>query len=175
MPAMGNKSNFSAIWERYGNFTRRVTVIISIIGGIGLTALILFTVIDVMGSKLFNRPFPGYTGVTELCQMIAIAFAMGITYLGGHHITIELLKGRLPRRAEAAMGSFIHLLGLGLFGLIIWRLILIGRAFQTSGEVVDQIFAPLYPFAYALAIAMVPVGLILIFQLVNAFRGMVQR
>jgi TRAP-type C4-dicarboxylate transport system permease small subunit len=163
------------MWEQYGNLTRTISRAISIIGMLGLFALVIFTVIEVLGSKLLDRPIPGYTGIIELCQLIVISFAMGITYVGGHHITIELLKGRLPRRLEKTMYSVIQFLGLVLFILIIWRLILMGNAFLKSNEVVDQIFIPLYPFPYAMAVAMAPICLILIYELGNSIRGMVNR
>lgn len=165
----------SGIWGWGESITRNMSRATSVVGIIGLIMLVLFTVIDVLGSKVFSRPFPGYTGVTELAELTAMSFAMGITFLAGQHIKVEIIIRRFPPRAQAAVNSFISLLGLLLFVLIVWRMVILGMSFQASGEVVDQIYIPLYPFPYAVALAFVPVSLALLYQLGNSLRRMVRR
>jgi TRAP-type C4-dicarboxylate transport system permease small subunit len=173
-PWTGALPPFSAAWKMLARVSRLTSRLTSAVGIFGLTMLILFTVIDVLGSKVFSRPFPGYTGVTELAELIAMSFAMGVTFLAGQHIKVEILLSRIPRRAGAIVSSFTNLLAFALFVLIVWRLVVLGLSFQTSGEVVDQINIPLYPFPYLMALALVPVCLALLYNLGNSLHRLVR-
>lgn len=155
------------IWRPFANIVKGMSSALSVIGVIGIVALISATTIDVIGSKVFNHPLRGFVGITEVSQLIAMSFGMGITFLGGHHIKVELLTRRLRPRAQAVMGSLISFLGLALFGLIIWRMAALARSFQVANEVIDQIYIPWYPFLYGMAIAFVPVFLALLFDCAN--------
>ncbi|OGO18916.1 MAG: hypothetical protein A2144_05240 [Chloroflexi bacterium RBG_16_50_9] len=165
----------TGIWGRFEGIIRDLSRALSVIGIFGIAMLVLITAVDVLGSKLFNHPFPGFTGVTELAQLIAMSFGMGIAFLGGHHIKVEIVMHRLPAKTQAVIGSFVNLLGFALFVLMVWQLIILGRSFQVSREVVDQIYLPLYPFPYAIALALLPVCLALLFNFGNSIRRVVRR
>ncbi|OGC95559.1 MAG: hypothetical protein A2W25_05505 [candidate division Zixibacteria bacterium RBG_16_53_22] len=163
------------IWGRFGSIIRKISHWFSFIGIFGIVMLVTITAADVIGSKGFSRPFPGFTGVTELAQLIAMSFGMAVAYLGGHHIKVEILMHRLPTKPQAVIGSLVNLLGFVIFALMIWQLFILGRSFQVSREVVDQIWFPLYPFPYAVAVALVPVCLALLLDLGNSLSRVVRR
>lgn len=148
---------------------------LSVIGVLGIVALIAATTIDVVGSKVFSHPLRGFVGITEVSQLIAMSFGMGITFLGGHHIKVELLTRRLRPRAGAVIGSLVSFLGLVLFVLIIWRMAALARSFQVAREVIDQIYIPWYPFMYGMAVAFVPVCLALLFDFASNLNRAVRR
>jgi TRAP-type C4-dicarboxylate transport system permease small subunit len=173
-PWVGALPPFSAAWGFLARISRLTSRLTSAVGIFGLVMLILFTVVDVLGSKVFSRPFPGYTGVTELAELIAMSFAMGVTFLAGQHIKVEILLSRIPHRAGSVVSSFTNLLALALFVLIVWRLVVLGLSFQASGEVVDQINIPLFPFPYLTALALVPVCLALLYNLGNSLHRAVR-
>ena len=147
--------------EKLERFNRRLS---SWCEGLGLAALLLMmviTCIDVVGAKVFLWPLLGAIDIVMLVQIVAISFAASMALILGRHIRVEFLFDLLPRRAQTVINSFVLLLVLGLFMAIIWRLCALGYSFQTSGEYSATAYIPLYPFAYAIALACIPVCLAL--------------
>jgi hypothetical protein len=58
--------------------------------------------------------------------------------------------------------------------LIIWQLCALGYSFQTSGEYSATAHIPYYPFAYGIALAIIPVCLVFLQRLINSFIRMVK-
>jgi len=132
---------------------------------IGLAALLLMmviTCIDVVGAKVFRWRLLGAIDIVQLSQIVAISFSACMALLLGRHIQVEFFFNLLPRRAQAVIDSVVPVLGLGLFIMIVWRLYVLGRSFQTTGEYTATAYIPLYPFAYAVAFACIPMCLILL-------------
>ena len=130
---------------------------------LGIAAMLLMmaiTCIDVVGAKLFRWRLLGALDMVMLTQIVAIAFAAGMTQILGRHIQVEFFFKLLPEPVQRIIDSFVHFLGLGLFGLIIWRLCVLGYSFQTSGEYSATIHIPYYPFTYGIALASIPVFLL---------------
>ncbi|MBL7061595.1 MAG: TRAP transporter small permease [Dehalococcoidia bacterium] len=154
--------------EKFEKLNRRLSGWAEWIGIAGLLLMVVITGIDVIGGKLFTWRLLGAIDIVTLSQIVAIAFSAAIALIVGRHIRVEFLVDRFPRRAQAVVNSFISLLGLVLFLLIIWRLIVLGLSFQTAGETTATIYIPLYPFAYGIALASVPVCLIFLVDLIKS-------
>ena len=137
--------------------------------------MVAVTCIDVVGAKAFKWRLPGAIDVVMLTQLVAIAFAAGITLVKGRHIQVEFFIKLLPERVRNLINSIVLLLVLGLFSLIIWRVSVLGYSFQTSGEYSATIYIPYYPFAYGIALASIPVWLGILLQLIKSMRKSVQK
>jgi TRAP-type C4-dicarboxylate transport system permease small subunit len=105
-----------------------------------------------------------------LSQIVAISFGAGMTLILGRHIEVEFFVTLLPKKLQTVIQIVVLLLSLGLFIVLIWQLILLGHSFQTSGEYSPTAYIRLYPFAYALALASIPVCLVLLLELMKSLR-----
>ena len=145
---------------------------------VSIAAMLLMmsiTCIDVVGAKVFSWRLPGAIDIVMLSLLVAIAFAAGMTLIKGRHIQVEFFIRLLPQRVRNGIDSIVLLLGLGLFSTIIWQLIVLGYSFQTSGEYSATIYIPYYPFAYGIAIASVPVWLVILVQFIKSLTKSVQK
>jgi TRAP-type C4-dicarboxylate transport system permease small subunit len=167
--------NFTAWLGKFEKFNSRLSGWFEVIGIAGLLLMVLITGIDVVGAKLFTWRLLGALDIVMLSQIVAIAFAAACTLIVGRHVRVEFLVSRLPQRVQAVIDSIVSILGLGLFILIIWRLIALGYSFQTAGEATATIYIPLYPFAYGIAFASIPVCLVFIADLVKSLAMAVKR
>jgi TRAP-type C4-dicarboxylate transport system permease small subunit len=153
---------------KFERFNHRLSGWCEWLGIVAMLLMMVITCIDVVGAKVFKWPLLGALDIVMLSQIVAISFAASVTLIAGRHIQVEFLFNLLPRRARAVINSIVLLLGLGLFILIIWRLCVLGYAFQTSGEYSPTAYIPLYPFAYAIALASIPVCLVLLLEFLKS-------
>jgi TRAP-type C4-dicarboxylate transport system permease small subunit len=137
--------------------------------------MVAVTCVDVVGAKVFRWRLPGAIDIVMLTQLVAIAFAAGITLIQGRHIEVEFFVKLLPQRIQNVIESIVLLLVLGLFSMIIWRVCVLGYSFQTSGEYSATIYIPYYPFAYSIALASIPVWLVILLRFVKSLAKSVQK
>ncbi len=161
--------------EKFEKFNRRLSSWFEWIGLAGLLVMMFITCIDVIGAKLFLRPVLGAIDIVMLAQLVAISFAVASGLILGRHVQVEFFVILLPKRVQAVIECIIHLLGLSLFILIIWRLCIYGYSLQTGEEVSATARIPLYPFAYGIALASIPVCLVFLQRFLNAIVRVVKR
>lgn len=137
--------------------------------------IVAITCIDVVGAKVFRWRLPGAIDIVMLAQLVAIAFAAGITLIKGRHIRVEFFIKLFPLRVRNIIDSIVLLLLLALFSAIIWHVGMLGHSFQTSGEYSATIHIPYYPFAYGIALASIPVWLILLVQFIKTLKKSVHK
>ena len=167
--------SFLTVLSKLEKFNRLLSGWFEWIGLAGLLTVMFITCIDVIGAKLFLKPVLGAIDIVVLGQLVAISFAAAFSLLLGRHVQVEFFVATLPRRAQAVTDSIVFLFGLTLFILIIWRLCVYGYSLQTGGEVSATARVPLYPFAYGIAVASVPVCLIFFLEFLNAIVRIVKK
>ena len=156
--------------SKFETFNRRLSGWFEGIGVAAMLVMMVITCIDVIGAKVFKSPILGALDIVQLCQIVAIAFAASMTLIVGRHIQVEFFFDLLPRRVQVVINFLVLMIVLGLFIVIIWQVCLLGYSFQTSGEYSPTAYIPLYPFAYALALACIPVCLVLIHAFLKALK-----
>ena len=164
--------NFLNKFERYN---RVVSGGFEWIGVAGLLVIAAVTCIDIVGSKVFLRPIPGSIDINGFSQIIAIAFAIAFTEIIGRHVRVEFFVSKLPQRAQGIINSFTSFLTLALFILIIWRSFVLGQSLQAGGQVSSTACIPLYPFAYAISFACIPVCLIYLVEFLRSVAQGIKR
>jgi len=145
------------------------------IGMAALLAIMVVTLIDVVGAKLFAWRLLGSIDIVQISQAVGITFAGAMLLILDRHVHVTFLTDRLPKRAQAVIGIIIHILELGLFILIVWRLFVFGQYMQTGGEGTPTIRIPLYPFGYGMAAALIPLCFVILLRLVNSLARAVGR
>ena len=156
------------VLSKFEKFNHRLCSWFEWIGIAGILLIMVITCIDVVGAKAFKLPLLGAIDIVMLFQIVAISFAASMTLITGKHIQVEFFFNLLPKRAQAVINSIVLLLSLGLFILIVWRLGVLGYSFQSSGEYSATAYIPLYPFAYGVAFASIPVCLILLLEFLKS-------
>jgi len=156
------------VLDKFEKFNHRLSSWCEWLGLAAMLLIMVITCIDVLGAKLFLSPLLGAIDMVMLCQIVAISFSAAMALILGRHIQVEFFFNLLPRRTQMVVNSLVLLLSLGLFIVIIWRLCALGRSFQSSGEYSATAYIPLYPFAYAVALAFIPVCLILLLEFIKS-------
>lgn len=163
------------LFDKFVKFNARISRWCQWLSIAAMLFMVAITCIDVVGAKVFRWRLLGAIDIVMLAQLVAIAFAAGITLIKGRHIRVEFFIKLLPQRVQHIIDSIVLLLLLALFSAIIWHVAVLGHSFQTSGEYSATIHIPYYPFAYGIALASIPVWLILFGQFIITLKKSVQK
>lgn len=153
--------------NRLDKFNHKLSIWLERIAILGVLGMILGTMIDVIGAKLFHWPLPAGTESVYLLQVIDIAGALAISKIDGRHVRIELID-RLPQPALGIIHSLVAILGIGLFLILTWASFDYAQALRTYHEVTATSKIAIYPFALWMALCCIPLILILFKELVSS-------
>lgn len=161
--------------EKFGKFNRSISSWIEWVGFGALVLMMALTCVDVLGAKVFRLPVFGSLDIMMLAQLIAISFAVSMALILGRHVQVEFFILLMPKPIRRGIEIVANFLGLLLFVLIVWRLIVFGYDIQVSNEESATARIPLFPFVYAAALACVPVCLVYLQQLLTSIRRVVKK
>lgn len=115
-------------------------------------ALMILTVLDVIGRNLMNRPLPGATELTELILPLVVFLLLPAISLGRRHIEVDLIdrfSGPGFARFQTILGA---LLGTVFLGLMAWQFWVTGNRAASYNDVTTLLRIPVAPAFYALAV-----------------------
>lgn len=156
--------------DKFEKFNRRLSGWFEWIGLAAMILMMAITCIDVVGAKVFKTPILGALDIVQLSQIVAIAFAASMTLILGRHVQVEFFHKLLPQRVQAVISTIVLLVLFLFFIVIIWQVCVLAYAFQISGEYSMTAYIPYYPFVYALALAFIPVCLVLLVELFKSLK-----
>ncbi len=140
------------------------------IGVAGVIVMVAVTCVDVLGAKLFLLPVPGSTEIVSLSQVATIVFAIATTQRHKGHISVEMFYAKMRPFIQALVRAVTSCFGLILFLTLFYQSIRLGNGFLEANEVTATVQIPLYPFAYAFALALVPVVFLLMIDFIDALK-----
>ena len=102
----------------------RASEIVGLVGEAVLGGIVLLIVVDIILRYGFNRPLAFSLELVEfgLCLIVFLAIAVCTAHRG--HVNIDIFLRRFPKRGQAAINSFIYFLATGIFGLMVWGLVI---------------------------------------------------
>jgi TRAP-type C4-dicarboxylate transport system permease small subunit len=145
----------------------------TVIAGVALTAMLVISVADVIGNKIFHHPIQGTTDYVSFLAIITIIFSLSYSLIEKAHVQVDLFLNKLPRRVKAIFEIFIALLSLTLFVLLTWFSVRYGIRLQKNNELSMTQRIPVFPFAYAVAFACLPACLYLFLEVLRAIKKLV--
>lgn len=157
--------------EKFARFNKTLSGWTESIGFAAVVFMAILTGVDVLGAKLFLLPVPGSLDMMGLAQLVAISAAAAMTLIQRRHVAVEFFVMMLPKRLRLAVECAVQILCLALFAVIVWRLFDLGLFQQEGNEVTPTTRIPLAPFTYAAALALVPVCLVLLQQILSSLTG----
>jgi TRAP-type transport system small permease protein len=144
------------------------------VGLVALAAMGLTTLVDVIGSKVFNLPLPGSTEITSVIQIVAIAGGLAFSKIDGSQIRVDIIFEWLPRRGRAVIDVFSAVLGLGFSAVAAWMSFEHGLSLFEGGTKTFLLGIPLSPLAFWIAVSWVPMGCVIIAELLTAIDEMLR-
>jgi TRAP-type C4-dicarboxylate transport system permease small subunit len=116
----------------------------AIAGGLVFTALVVMSIVSIVGRKLWSTPVPGDVELLQVCSAFAAAAFFAYCHLIGGDVKVDFFTHNMkPSRVHLldAVGSLL----VGAFGwLIAWRALAGALAVRESGETTMILGWPLW-------------------------------
>lgn len=123
------------------------------IASVSLIAMMLVTVVHVIGRLFFASPLYGGVELISLAGIFLISFALSYTQAERSHIIIEILIHRLPSRIQPFFTVLSLLISIGAVALLGWGALLYTYdAMIKRGAKTPILHLPAAPFRVILAI-----------------------
>lgn len=145
---------------------------LKVLGGLALTAMMLLTVVDVVG-RFFRHPIFGSVELVGFMAVIVTAAALPGTYKKDGHVGVEILIRLLPAKIRILIDIVTRSLTLALFGVITWQMFLYARDIRITGEVSMNLEFPIAYIIFVLALGLLIFSLTILETLItdiNQFR-----
>jgi len=142
-------------------FIKPVYTWLAYIGAGALGALVLAMIWSIIGRRFFNAPLKGSTELTQLGLVIITFLVIGFEHMGSHEkMTVDIVSKHLPRKAQAVIQPIIYLLGIAIFCILCWQLIVLANTYRAVHQTTRNVPVPIYPFTYVAAfgiLTMIPI------------------
>ena len=149
----------------------RTSFLFSALGAIsaaGLIAMIMITVADATGRRLFSLPIYGsYESVTLLLSVVFFSSLSYCTIKRGH-FAIDVMTSRFPPRVRLYMVTIMYLVSALLSWLLASQLVVLSLKLKAAHLTGTQFtFLPVYPFGLFGALCLIVVGWAFLVQFIN--------
>jgi TRAP-type C4-dicarboxylate transport system permease small subunit len=136
-----------------------------------LVAMMLLTVVDVVGRYLFNRPVPGTSEIIEYLLAILVFGALPLATLRREHIVVDILDFAIQGSRKRIQQIVVHFVSAATLGFIGWRLWARAAELGSYGDITQFLQLPLAPLAFAMSILAGVTAAVMIVLLAAALRG----
>jgi TRAP-type C4-dicarboxylate transport system permease small subunit len=141
---------------------------------LAIVGIIVATVIDVIGAKVFHSPLSAGTEIVYFLQIIAIAGGLAFAQIDNRHVRLEFVDS-FPHIIKSVFNLLSSAAGLGLFIILSWKSYDYALDLRTANEVTAASRIALYPFVFWIALCCLPMCLVLLKGMVNSIIGMVKK
>jgi TRAP-type C4-dicarboxylate transport system permease small subunit len=135
----------------YYTIIKGVSRVMYWIAGAALTAMVFLTVSDVF-LRMVKRPILGTYEIVSLLGAVVIGFAIPQTSLDRGQVFMDFFTSRLSSRAQGTLQVFTRLLGIIIFVIIGWNLLVMGNDLRQANQVSLTLGIPEYPVAFGVGI-----------------------
>ncbi len=142
---------------------------LNLIAALMLASMILLTVTDVI-LRIAKTPIVGTYEIVGLLSAALIGFSIPFTSCIRGHIRVDFFLMLLPPDAIRIANITAKCLGIGLFFLIGWNIILFGIDLAQAGEVTPTRHIPFYPVLYGIGASCFFECIVLLCDIAKIFR-----
>lgn len=134
----------SARFGATGRFLFLASKVGAIAGGLVFVALVIMSIVSIVGRKLFSAPVPGDVEVLQVCSAFAASAFFAYCHLNGGDVKVDFFTAHAKPRTVHLLDAAGSLL-VGIFGaLIAWRAAAGALTVKEAGETTMILGWPLW-------------------------------
>ena len=151
-------------------FVLRLSRVTRSVGGVTLACMIFLTVIDVV-LRYLGKPITGTYELVSLGGAVVIGCSIPQSSVDNQNVSVELMVESLPLPVRKILAVFTRLMGIGLFMVLAYGLIVKANELYRAEEVSNTLGIPFCIMGYALGICAFIETLVLILLLADILVG----
>ena len=148
----------------------RLSSWMEILAGIALMGVMLLIGLDIVG-RIFGHPVPGTYEIVSIAGGLIVGLALPATSRAKGHVSADLLAGKLSETPRIFLAVITRLMGILIFLLAGYGMIMMGIRLKASGEVSAVLSLPFYYVAYAIGGAFLIQTLILFSEIFETIKS----
>lgn len=162
------------VHRSFESWVHPISKIVNRIASGVLFCMMLLTIADVFLRKVFSQSILGTVEVTEFMMVILLFFAVTQTEILNGHVRVDLIMSRFGERTQTLVDTITQLVCFLLFGLFTWSTLVYAAKMRASGEVSQDLWLPVYPFIYVVALGCALLALSLLIKSFMAYMRMIK-
>jgi len=155
-------------------FSGRMSNWMEVLAGIVLVGVMLLIGTDIVG-RVFGYPVPGTYEIVSLAGGLIVGLALPATSRAKGHVSTDVLTERLSERSRMFLTVATRLIGIAVFILAGYGMIMMGMRLKASGEVTAVLAFRFYYAAYAIGGAFLIQTLILFSEIAETLTPKTER
>ena len=151
---------------------------VSVVGKIGtsvIAVMMLLTVADVVGRRVFNQPISGAYELSQFMLVIVVFFTIVHCEFVRGHIAIDLVTSRFRQRTQDVVASIMYLFFLVTFGLLTRQLIVHAMDLWQVNRISGELAIPVFPFVFVAALGSALLSLVVLAYLLLLIAEVLRR
>jgi TRAP-type C4-dicarboxylate transport system permease small subunit len=144
------------------------------IAGLMLIAIMLMTMVDVIGRTAFNSPFRGTVELTQMAMVVVVYLGLGYAAHEDDHISVDVVDSQIGPRMRLAVAVFTGSFGAVVIGLLTWNLYRFAGRLDVGGYTTAVLRIPQGPVALVAVVGGVMLVLALIGTAALALRSLLK-
>ena len=161
--------------QKFEGFLLKSSKIFSAAGVTLFLIIFIISLLDILGSKILNLPFPGVIELIGYSQAVMIVFALAFTQLIHQHIRVEMIFSRLPGTLQSLLEILSSIFLFLLFSVLVWQFASYGMTLQRSGQYSITLGLPIHFIVWVIALALIPSALVFFLECIRAIGGVIKK
>ena len=144
-----------------------------LLAGICFFAVMILILANIIMRKVFGLPITGTFELVGLLTATGLGLALANCELNDGNIAMSIVTDRLPRNVQLFINAIVHLVSLGFFTMVVWRVFVYGSSALNRGLVSSTASLPIFPFIFLLGANVFCLWLVLAFKFTKSTRDIV--
>jgi TRAP-type C4-dicarboxylate transport system permease small subunit len=144
---------------------RRADALLGVAASAILLAMMVLTVVDVVGRYVLSRPVRGAFEVTELMLLVLIFAGLPLVSFADEHAVMDFVDRVLPEGARRILERVVHLACAAFTFLLAWLTWLKADRIWAYRDATDVLRIVYGPFVYFMAVTLALAGAIHLYKI----------
>lgn len=127
-----------------GRLLHQLSTAFALLGGLTFCALIVMSIVSIVGRKLFAAPVQGDVELMQIGAAVGAAAFLPVCALHDSNVKVDALTGWMSRRWRSALDTVAHALLSIAAAVLCWRTTLAAIDGHASGEVSTLLSVPMW-------------------------------
>lgn len=134
----------------WGRRLHWLTRAFAVAGGLGFIALVLMSLVSIIGRKLASAPIPGDIELMQMGGAVAASLMLPFCEMERHHLRVDFFTTRLSAAAKHRLDALSHLLLALVAAVVAWRTATGALSLREAGEASMMLMWPVWTVVAAL-------------------------